>query len=78
MNIYHERALSRNATGLPEIFRLPSLNRRVPANSNNLNPLPPGLSRGGAVVFRRTRHSVSLCNTIAALAGFTQEVDHVG
>jgi hypothetical protein len=76
--MFYHNAFAAKSTGLPEIFGLPQIDLPALANSNIRNSLPPGLSCGGAVVYRRTRSSVALCNTIAALAGFTQEVDHVG
>lgn len=78
MQSYHN-AYPANSTGLPEIFGLPLLDWREPANSNALNDTNSTiLTPGGRIIFNRTRRPVSTCNLLASLAGLGSEVAHVG
>jgi hypothetical protein len=37
-------------------------------------PLPPGLTSGGRLIYRRCRRPVETCNALAELAGIAQAV----
>ena len=64
MHSYHYAALRRNPH--PDLSGLPLFDYWRPDHDQH------DLTRGGLVVYRRLRRSVSLCNAIAALAGIGQ------
>ncbi|SDG18768.1 hypothetical protein [Pelagibacterium luteolum] len=72
-SLYHERALPRNDTGLPN-FWMADLSPTTPPE-RDCEP-QRGLTSGGRLVFSRTGRPASTCNAIARLAGIG-EPEHV-
>ena len=59
---YHNAALASNKTGLPIATDTTPSDHHQPFG-------PADLTRGGRVIYQRTRRSPSYCNAVAALIG---------